>query len=349
MMDFKKNAKLISLCIVAFVTITNCQKKKNNQSQKPLEEKLSDVQIIRFEQELFAIAPTDMEKGLPKLGDRYPDFYSIYIERVLGATANYKEYSSYANLMSDFVTNPYVRGLYDTVQTHFPDLKPIEKELKVAFKRYKTFFPDSTLPQVYSFISEFSNGAFTFENNIGIGLDMYLGEDYPYYKSEELGFPAFMIQRFKPENISINVMNVMSTSIIPELPQNANLLDHMLYYGKSLYFIKQMLPAKKEYELIHYTKENWAWCTENEVNIWQYFIERNLLFDSGMLDFLKYVQDAPSTYGMPSGAPGKVGAWIGWQIVDHYMEKNPDVTLGQLLTNTNSREILEKSSYKPKK
>lgn len=345
-----KNKVIQTLTMVAILlVIGSCRNNNNHRVATTKAEEVEDVHIIRFEQELFNIPPTAMATGLPKLGARYPDFYSIYVERVLGATANYKEYASYANLMTDFVTNPYVRGLYDTVQTHFPDLKPVEKELKVAFKHYKSFFPDSTLPQVYSFISEFSNGAFTFENNIGIGLDMYLGEQYPYYKSEDLGFPAFMIKRFKPENITLNVMNVLSTSIIPELPQNANLLDHMLYYGKSLYFIQQMLPSKKAHDIIYYSKENWQWCKENEVNIWQYFIERNLLFDSGMLDFLKYVQDAPSTYGMPSGAPGKVGAWIGWQIVDHYMEQNPDVTLGQLLVNTNAREILEKSGYKPKK
>jgi uncharacterized protein YjaZ len=46
-------------------------------------------------------------------------------------------------------------------------------------------------------------------------------------------------------------------------------------------------------------------------------------------------------------SPGRVGAWIGWQIVRSYM-KNNEVTVAQLL-KTNAKQIFEKSKYKPKK
>ena len=46
-------------------------------------------------------------------------------------------------------------------------------------------------------------------------------------------------------------------------------------------------------------------------------------------------------------SPGRVGAWIGWQIVRSYM-KNNEVSLPQLL-HTSAKEIFEKSKYKPKK
>ncbi|MNL23930.1 hypothetical protein D3C87_1453440 [compost metagenome] len=46
-------------------------------------------------------------------------------------------------------------------------------------------------------------------------------------------------------------------------------------------------------------------------------------------------------------SPGRVGAWIGWQMVRSYM-KNNNVTLPELL-KTDNKEIFEKSKYKPKK
>jgi uncharacterized protein YjaZ len=46
-------------------------------------------------------------------------------------------------------------------------------------------------------------------------------------------------------------------------------------------------------------------------------------------------------------SPGRIGQWLGWQIVKSYMENN-DVTLDQLL-KTEPTVIFNKSKYKPKK
>ena len=46
-------------------------------------------------------------------------------------------------------------------------------------------------------------------------------------------------------------------------------------------------------------------------------------------------------------SPGRVGAWIGWQIVRSYM-KNNEVSLKQLLV-MDATEIFNNSKYKPKK
>ncbi|MDF1518362.1 MAG: gliding motility lipoprotein GldB, partial [Lutibacter sp.] len=47
-------------------------------------------------------------------------------------------------------------------------------------------------------------------------------------------------------------------------------------------------------------------------------------------------------------SPGRIGVWLGWQIVSAYMTNNNDVTLQQLL-QTDAEEIFNKSKYKPKK
>ena len=64
----------------------------------------------------------------------------------------------------------------------------------------------------------------------------------------------------------------------------------------------------------------------------------------------KYLTDAPFTPGLGDhneSAP-KLGIWIGWQIVKKYMDKNPDVTLQQLMKETDAQKILHASRYKPK-
>ena len=46
-------------------------------------------------------------------------------------------------------------------------------------------------------------------------------------------------------------------------------------------------------------------------------------------------------------SPGRIGVWIGWQIIKSYM-KNNDVTL-QKLMDTSPEIIYNKSKYKPRK
>jgi uncharacterized protein YjaZ len=45
--------------------------------------------------------------------------------------------------------------------------------------------------------------------------------------------------------------------------------------------------------------------------------------------------------------PGRVGTWVGWQIVRSFMNNN-DVTLQQAL-QMDTMELFQKSKYKPKK
>ncbi|HLN96658.1 MAG TPA: hypothetical protein VK183_13575, partial [Flavobacterium sp.] len=45
--------------------------------------------------------------------------------------------------------------------------------------------------------------------------------------------------------------------------------------------------------------------------------------------------------------PGRIGTWVGWQIVRAYMEQNEEVSLTQLLA-MDANEIFTGSRYKPK-
>jgi uncharacterized protein YjaZ len=46
-------------------------------------------------------------------------------------------------------------------------------------------------------------------------------------------------------------------------------------------------------------------------------------------------------------SPGRVGQWIGWQIVRSFMENNK-VSMQEMI-KMDAKELFEKSKYKPKK
>lgn len=338
---------LTALILSCFSSCTCQQQKAPPKKEKVVKRSEIQVDIIRFEKDLFACNPNQLENELAGLDAKYPLFYKIFYNQVLNipATGN-KEMQ--LQVMRDFLTKKAMRGLYDTVQRHFADIDFLKEDLQTAFANYKSYFPEKPTPKVITCISEFSYSVFTATDSmLGISLDKYLGPGYIYYPAVFQEY-TFMIPTFDRKYMAIDCANVLGANIVPVPDDKSTLLDKMVAEGKILYFIQSLLPQKKENDIIKYTDKQWKWCEDNEQQIWAYFLEKNLLYDTQFEQF-KYVKEGPTTYGMPKESPGKVGAWLGWQIVQKYMEENPDTTLKELIAITDGQKILMSSKYKPAK
>ena len=117
-----------------------------------------------------------------------------------------------------------------------------------------------------------------------------------------------------------------------------------------MYLIDRYLPAISDPLKIRYSEKKLQWAIENEENIWMYFIERKLLFSTETKLHKRFLENAPfSKFYLEDDrqSPGRIGVWLGWQIVKSFMQNN-DVSLQKLLT-TDSEDLFKKSSYKPKK
>ena len=98
---------------------------------------------------------------------------------------------------------------------------------------------------------------------------------------------------------------------------------------------------------ISYNEAQLNWCDNNEEPVWFYFIDNDLLYTKETTEIIKYMGEAPFIQGFPDGSPGRIGHWLGWQIVKAYMEKNPTITIEKLMLNDNAQQILNASKYKP--
>ena len=47
--------------------------------------------------------------------------------------------------------------------------------------------------------------------------------------------------------------------------------------------------------------------------------------------------------------PGRVGQWVGLQIVRKYVAEHPEVTLVRLMAEKDAQRILNESHYRPKR
>lgn len=126
-----------------------------------------------------------------------------------------------------------------------------------------------------------------------------------------------------------------------------NLMQNIIHQGKLMYFVDAMMPKAPDSLKIGYTAKQLDFCKNNEAQMWNYLVENKMLFSNKRMDIIRYINDGPSTSGFPLESPGRTGVWIGWQIVRQYMKKYPEITLAQLMENSDYQKILNASAYFP--
>lgn len=308
-----------------------------------------NVSIKRFEQELFSLDTNNLEQGLAgqleQLEAKYPDFYEVFTQKIL--TQPNMPADAEAQIIGEFITHPNVRKLYDTTQVAFNNIAPLEAELTQAFKYYKYYFPDKPVPEVVSFVSEYVIGSFTYGDSLlAIGWDFYMGENYPY---DPRIFPQYIQRSMDKDHLIAKAIETMSSNLVGVAAGN-RLLDQMITNGKILYIESLLLPETADSIIMEYSPKQMQWVEENEREIWAYLLREDLLYSSRTSDFQKLIGPSPTgTTQMPAESPGKVGNWLGWQIVEQFMLQNPDITLTDLIQNKDAQDILTRSKYRPRK
>ena len=148
-------------------------------------------------------------------------------------------------------------------------------------------------------------------------------------------------------------MSDLATAYAEQLiyqPKRVTFLEEMIYFGKQLYLKDLLIPFKDNNQKIGYSSAQYEWAEENEFYIWQYFVEKELLYETDRKLLLRFIIPAPFSrfnLELDSESPGRLGQYIGWQIVKSYME-NKETPLLQML-QMEATEIFNNAKFKPKK
>jgi len=307
-----------------------------------------DVNIERFDSDLARLNSANFKTELPSIQKKYGRFFNDYMEGMLSVGTPGS--AAFEQNLETVLGTPDYNALKQEVQSKFPDLKKPEEELTNAFKHVKYYYPDQNAPRIISFFSGFSVQVPIGNNYVGIGLDMFLGADSKFYPALRASIPAYISRRFTPENIVPRVMEAyIREELFPEPDETNSLLQKMIYNGKILYFMDAVMPGTQDSLKIGYTSAQQEWAIKHETGIWAYLLEENLLYESDYMKIQKFLTDAPFTPGIGErneSAP-KLAVFTGWQIVKKYMEKNPEVSVQQLMKNTDYQQILNQSKYRP--
>ena len=305
-----------------------------------------DLKIQRFEKDLFNVQPENIHQKHKALQQKYGTFYQRYIENISGIGMVNDPAIAYS--IKTFLSDKYVKEVFTDTENNFgDDLSDLESGLTDAFKYCRFYFPKMVVPQLITFVSGFQYSVAVTDSTLGIGLDMYLGNDYKNYKLADL--PLYKIALMKREYIVSDAMKSWLMTEFFSEKQKEDVLGKMVQYGKIIYLMEAILPYTSDTIKMGYSKEQLDWCEKNEFNIWANLVDKQLLFSTDQGTITKFFNDGPFTSGYPQDSPAKLGIWVGWQIVRSYMENNPDVTIAQLMKIENAQELLNKSKYKPKR
>lgn len=249
----------------------------------------------------------------------------------------------------------WLERMRDTNQLHlnaathekFGDFKSVTQDIQRLFQHLKYYdktFQEPRIITLTNFVN-YREKLIVTDTIALIAIDNYLGSDHEIYS----GIQRYLVDNMTPSQIVVDMAKAYSEQQIFQ-PQKKTFLDEMIYFGKQLYFKDVMIPFKTDAEKIGYTSQQLEFARANEAMIWTQFVEKEMLYDTDSSLPARFIADAPFSkfyLELDNQTPGRLGQYIGWQIVRAYMNNN-DVSLKEML-QTDAVDIFNKSNYKPPK
>jgi len=318
--DLKTIVFLLVICVFS------CQ--NSSKVEKEISKINLDLNIERFDQ-LFA---TSTPSNLPALKQNYPFLFS-------------KRYadSVWVQRMSD----PIQQLQNKAVDSVFEDFSRTESEIFNFYQHLKYYNKALKTPRLITVLSDvdYRNKVVVTDSIVLIALDTYLGAEHEFYAS----FYDYIKQNLNKDQIVSDLATAYAEQLIYQ-PKRATFLEEMIYFGKQLYLKDLLIPFKDNNQKIGYSSAQYEWAEENEFYIWQYFVEKELLYETDRKLLSRFIIPAPFSrfnLELDSESPGRLGQYIGWQIVKSYME-NKETPLLQML-QMEATEIFNNAKFKPKK
>jgi len=315
-----------SFVLVMILFLSSCG--ETDKTEEEIAKVAVDLQVSRFDKEFASASASD----IPDLKAKYPYLFP-----------------------EQFPDSVWVAKLTDTIQVElsdevnkaFGDFEEESADLESLFKHIKYYFPETETPHVVTLTSDvrYDDRIILVDSLLLIGLDNYLGKDHHFYE----GLQRYIASALDKKFLTSDVASAFSKKVLA-YPRNRTLLSRMVYYGKELYLKDKLIPFVSDAQKIGYSKEEMEWAKANEEQIWRYFVERELLYNTDAGLDRKFLDPAPfSKFGLEldNESPARLGRYMGWQIVRAFMEKT-NTELKQMLEMP-ADEILKQSNYKPKR
>lgn len=271
----------------------------------------------------------------------HPTYAYYFIDRT-----QYPTDSAATGRLLQLVKDVHVRDtLYQEVKSTYGDFSGIKTDFDQAFRYLRHYYPNTKIPNVQVVMAGISRDLVVSDSLITIGLDYFLGKGATY---RPIGIPQYMLKRYAPRYVVPMTILMYSQGYNQNDPSQRTLMADMVYYGKSYYFTKALLPCTPDSLIVAYTPKEMKDINKHEDIIWANLLQNKMLYETSERLKNKFIGERPNVYEIGPNCPGRIGRWVGWQIVKKYMQEHPDMPLHELMRNTQPEKLFMQSKYKPK-
>ena len=307
--------------LVAILTFFSCKNIKNEDNDYTKE-----IEIIRFEKLFFEYdfdSITSLKKKFPYL---FPKQFSM---------------DDWMSIYNDTLR----RDIFNKSDQVFKNFNPYKIEISKSINQIQAQLGSFNTPKIITVNNgiDYNYNIVTSDSLLLVSTDCYLGNNI-HYKS----IPNYISMKMNVDYFVKDITQSLLEDLI-KYPNDRRFISKIIYYGKIIYSMEKMTDFGIE-KIIGINKENTNWLTENEYEMWEYFVKNNLIFSTDISLDKRFVHDAPySKFGLSIDFESSpmAGKWIGYNIVKSYQKKY-NVELKNLVT-MNEYDLYLKSNYSPRK
>jgi hypothetical protein len=278
---------------------------------------ITKIKEIRFDSAFFAMDSMNFESDLTKLVQQYPQFSEDYFNRILMLSPK-KESKKILAFYKAYLP------IYQAT-TKVQASKKASPEIEAAFNRFHFYFPTYTLPkQLFYFIGPLETyGNVVTKDGLAIGLQLYMGAESSWYYSEQINtiYPTYISRQFAPEFIVVNAIQNILNDYDPLAINGKQLIEQMIEIGKRQFIVSQCLPTASDTLLLGYTGDQLKALEDNKADIWTFLSSQNRLFSVDRNLTAAILSEAPYNDYFGENIPGNVGKYIGYRIVQSWMNQ----------------------------
>ena len=315
-----------------------------------------DIHLDRVDYDeafLTMAAGDNIKSEVEMLKSQHPTLTNIYIDNIMQFRRMRDTTDLYLTDINGFLSSDLVHGLKADIDSVYADRNALDLGFEQAFRYLKHYFPDSTTPRLYYLMTEFSYATFIFpesesRDGLGVSLDMFLGREYPYKAlfPTNAAFSGYLTASFDKAFVVKKGMDAIIDDIIGP-PNGQRMIDQMINNGKKQYLLDKLIPETADSIKWEFTSDQMEWVEINELNLYSHFTSQKMLYSDDQMKYLKFIHPSPNSPGLPEEAPGRTGNYIGYKIIQAYMNQS-NGTLQSMIDEKDTQTILNISRYKPR-
>ncbi len=232
------------------------------------------------------------------------------------------------------------------IRNVFKSLDSIENIIGIAKYNMMHTIPQLQFPQLYGIVSTYNQSIIMVDSIMFIGLNHYLGCEYPGYSN----FEKYQRATKTPKHLPYDVVEAIIRNQFPyQSSSDETTINRLLYEGAVAVTTAKIIPDASIPETLGYSSDQFHWLSDNESQMWKALITRLLLYSSDPIVAERLIRPSPATTILHPEAPGRAGRYIGVSIVESYLSKYPNTDFSFLLSSDfyNAPSTLVNSGYNP--